>query len=1198
MLDELIKVSITSDNIEEIFQHLLGELEDYLELKPLTIPNKVLLIPFKIKTRGFNEFDFGVVRKAEKKKLTIGISLEYEDVIKFIILREAYFCFLPKVLLDNDLSRTYILIKVSMTFQRLDNYDSWEGYFNKNHLYLWYRYKLDRALNEDIKNLFYLLRQHALLYTGMEFEDEVISSLFKDREFQQITESWLIRQHFINYNPLEKEEYIEFFRIIYKIFSEKKTYDGKDAYISYFKDYLEKGKIKTSISPKKFKFLFKDFLQRTYLSPNYQINWDYFNINTLSCYFFFNSELGKYKTLQVIEHLPFYFYSRSFHSKLGTEIAGYFVLPEIYIDDLKRFLIKLKELGVLQHIIAIKTEKMQQTFNCNYFRKEFFEEGNPPTRILVPTHKDIKKDLFLEVELNYSKKKDHELNLLDIIIINHVRWYRGKSLDFEQKKDGIRKVRNDVFKFILTQRENIEDFKKTINAFHSDEQLRSGFLSYVEEYKNAGFFYLRDLFRALGKFSSSIEVLLKSNSEIKNQTELFEHIKNHGIGLILIKNLQYSHFEHKKILFSLFSDYFNNLNKYKVRMYRLKHYVKLIENMERLRVFNFSEINKILTDKDYAQNIYTSKISGLRTLLREKLLEKVRIKNIENLIDSITKTKPPGAIPLMLNTIGTNFVAPYVYFLMIKVSANTKSKIEHFKRFFLRFINIEGRDLFTNESYLVADFYVTDLDFKGKKDLAGAIYELFGDDVVVFKPMIHDRMINMFTFEGFFDYENNKFVYTSDLFNEAYKYIYHLFRDRKFRNYYRPLSVSSRAFKENLFDVNFYTRSLLKRNRIRINQETYSKIQDLHNNLADFISNYDSDDFRASECFPFIKKINFMPMYQMFGLEKFYLYLNPIDNDEVDWKMFFPLGFKSLSYSNSLDDTNSYFFQYIFPYENSGLTYLNWISKSKKSVNEYIYFSIKNIIPIINSSYTITPSGFAKTFQSLELLIQKILFKRGYSIPTNLKKFNVSGESVHSYRGKHDKDFINIVNLFGSDIKKLINLGHKKSMDIIKDLTQKKFIFPYLKLNRNIGLLLKFCVILPELNAEQTEKIIKVFSCFNYGFVYEIRGEYYSRSRNESIPFDEGIYLKFYLQNQEIGHFKYLITSFFDFLKIKNYVILFDLVKGDIFKDKLFEKFKHPNPFNSHLWNNIRKIWDRHKQILSPFGFNYPEDQAKTLEKS
>ena len=177
------------------------------------------------------------------------------------------------------------------------------------------------------------------------------------------------------------------------------------------------------------------------------------------------------------------------------------------------------------------------------------------------------------------------------------------------------------------------------------------------------------------------------------------------------------------------------------------------------------------------------------------------------------------------------------------------------------------------------------------------------------------------------------------------------------------------------------------------------------------------------------------------GLENYYLYLKPSVPKVIDWKMLFPLGFKSIKYTGSLESANSYLFQYVFPTKNPNFSYLNWVLKSKREIDEYLSFSVKKIIPVLNFNFNIGPNGFYFGYQTFEIFVQKMLFDKFFVPSIDLKSFNVSEKDDKAIRGKFNPDFKNIVDLSGQNFLDMINLRHKSRLNNIKDLINKKMIF-------------------------------------------------------------------------------------------------------------------------------------------------------------
>jgi len=122
-LEELSKGRGLSQ-IQSIFNTFISELGVYLRLKPIYQDMIIKLIIEKNLTEGEDRsiLDFGVKRIVQNNKLIIEIDKTHKKFLPFILLREAYYCFVDREasklvkicinqILENDLNKLSVYKK-------------------------------------------------------------------------------------------------------------------------------------------------------------------------------------------------------------------------------------------------------------------------------------------------------------------------------------------------------------------------------------------------------------------------------------------------------------------------------------------------------------------------------------------------------------------------------------------------------------------------------------------------------------------------------------------------------------------------------------------------------------------------------------------------------------------------------------------------------------------------------------------------------------------------------------------------------------------------------------------------------------------------------------------------------------------------------------------------------------------------------
>ena len=227
--------------------------------------------------------------------------------------------------------------------------------------------------------------------------------------------------------------------------------------------------------------------------------------------------------------------------------------------------------------------------------------------------------------------------------------------------------------------------------------------------------------------------------------------------------------------------------------------------------------------------------------------------------------------------------------------------------------------------------------------------------------------------------------------------------------------------------------------------------------------------------------------------------------------------------------------------------------------------------------------------------MQKILFDPNFKIDiSNFKVMNIGDLQSSNYYGPDStqfKDFVNISGWKSLDIKSIIGSRNYLLTDKIISLIQKKLIFPYLKL-KNLGFIEKFLIILPNVKNKLNKLITKIFSFFNFGFIYEIEGQYFIKGFDDEIRFENGLVIELFLPDTNFSEFRQIFSKLFQFLKIRKYLILSDMVNGKNLIKNVYgnlDFLESYNPLKNLIWNNKDQRWMNHKLFGENFEPIYPD---------
>ena len=275
------------------------------------------------------------------------------------------------------------------------------------------------------------------------------------------------------------------------------------------------------------------------------------------------------------------------------------------------------------------------------------------------------------------------------------------------------------------------------------------------------------------------------------------------------------------------------------------------------------------------------------------------------------------------------------------------------------------------------------------------------------------------------------------------------------------------------------------------------------------------------------------------------------------------------------------------------MKHLNWYTKTKRNIQEYCLFSIKCIYQILNFNHNLGANGWNYDSKRFKIHMQNILFNTSYKGNiSNVRQF-IMGEPSEDNIGFNSTYFQALSEIYSwrsIDIKSFIGTRRHSIIQSILELTKKNLIFPFISL-KNLDFQDKIYLILPSIKRELNSKFLNIFNFFNYGFIYEIEGEFYINGLNKEIKFENGLFIILSMPQCELDEFLRLFEFLFEYFDIQNYIVLTDLSSGEnllkeIYGDLSF--FDSYNPLTNLKWNEKDKIWMNHKLYTEKFEKIYP----------
>jgi len=1197
ILENLPEINI-AETINQIFDELLQELQSYLKVDIINSQVKVKYVSGDVVSNQEDKgvLDLGVKRYIKNDYLIIEILDKYKKILPIILLREAYYCFVPEILKNNETIKIFINQIVENNLQSLDSIKEWrELVRNAIVNYDFLSAELDKTEkflklqgNEIIESapifFFEYIRQN--IYLIDDTNEDFYPNLWKE---------FLLKTS----KSIKNDEIIETIYVLIKIFYKVKSYKALLEYQQYFKEFKEKGLIKTDLSLRKFTENIKWINNFTYIAPSYQINWNSINCVVLLCKLTFNPLIEKKAIYSVIENLPFFLNSRSSESNFAVEIFGYFIAPRVFIKDISVFINNLEQSGYIINKICYTYTRHENNINLNYF-KEDHKEG----RLINPKNKKYNNDYEIKFEFDFGHKfYKRKLSLLDYLILNRVRSWSIVGFSFERKEKTFRNLKSDLINEILSQRALITNLKNSLGIFHKSPQIKSEFLRLLEKNQNFGYFYIKELLEKILLVLNLLSNLLNKHPGIDSIYKFQEFIQKNGLSQFIEDNILYNDITIQKIVNQeILPIYFKKRKLFINLAKKYQIFTDFFKNCYDLKIFNINTIVKIINDKSLVDKIYSTKENKLKELYESPKFRNIKNKDMDLILDNFLFANPPVIIPLLISTMYNPRFVKYYIILILKNSQETQKILKRIIKYFPRVIVNTGVDIFSNEKLIELEIYLPNIKKNEKEHFISILYNLFKGNIITIRRYFWSGILHFDpnSRKEYYDFDKKEYFYTSDLFKQYILYTQKLF-SKNIKGFKEGSIVLQNMFWSNKNEISGLINQIanrFSREQISYDMHNLNNLLSFHLNLTEKISNeIEIKNIKEKEFFNnHVKSINIFPSFQMFGLSQYYLYIRPINLKEIDFKLLLTNSFQSVKYPASINNSASLFIKYIFPFRNPGnITYINWLTKSKRNISEYCLFFIKKIYIIFHFDYNLSSTGWDLNSNHFKTYAQKILFNPSFN--SNISKnreFDIGNLNLSKFNGPDSSYFKNLIEIYNyksPNIKSILGTKRHDLIKKIRNLVKNNLIFPYIKL-KNLSLWDKIYIILPKLDKNMIEKVIKIFSFFNFGFIHKIEGNFFIYNLPEEIKFENGLFIKLYLPPTDLGDFQKVFNSLFQLLKIKKYIILNDMVDGKNLIENIYgnlDFLESYNPLKNLIWNKKDQRWMNHKLFGEDFKPIYPD---------
>jgi len=1195
--------------LDVMFHTLSDEIQTYLKLEPIHKKVKVILIKEEEPNNLRREeiFNIGVNRYIKNNVLVIEFNENYNKFINFILLREIYNNFIPDKLRRYELIQIVINKIILTQLSRMPLLNDWRSFI---------REKIEDydLLSVGVNRLFSFDRLGKLFkFIGAGAPHDPIQFFFRylrekilliNDNIEDIHE--IIFEEFAQYlsRSVNNDTMVETIRCVISIFYNVGNYKSITSYNSYFQEFKNKGLIETDLSLNKFRKNMDRIKTYSYLAPSYQLNWNTINICLISIFLRFHPLLNKEKIYEIMNQLPFFVAPKISHDSFAVDFSGYVVIPKVYLNDFYKFIEKLEDSGYIIRHHCLVFNKHTHIINLEYLR-----EYSKIRRIINPDHIHYNNENEIEFTTDLgSNYYNNKLSLLDFLVLDRIRFYSVSGLGFERKKEAIKRLKSDLLNEVITERAKIKDLRDILKIFRESNYLTMEFMHFLEANQEFGFFYIKKMLETSKTFLKFMEQVLKNNPNIRNYYQFRDIFENQNLSQPIEEIISFKNCCSQIGIFKeLFTHFFQSKKEYNKRIETLKKFSDLVNSCYNLKIFNLKSVKKILQDHNVVNQIYKTKEAKLKEDFERLKPYKITMQEVENIINKFSKNNPPIIQPLLLNTIIFS-ENDYLQLILVKSDVTLKA-IEKIKNLFPRVVINSTRSLESNENLLLIEISTPHMFREEKELLYSILYNNLKDLIRYAKSYSWSGMIPALSRKNFYDFSNNQFFYTEDLFEQFFLSVQKTLGKRLKK---LPIKVSKtqdkfwskeKNIKRLIKTMNYHD----EREKNDFNVSNLNRLVKFNLSLKKTLLNLENFRDLKTECFfkNHVKSIKFIPAFQRFGFEQFYLYVYPTEMDEVDLKLLLTNTFLKVKYPASIDDSNSLLIKYLMPYRTPNLKYIHWLTKSKKIIREYLAFSVKKIYQIFHFNINLNSrEGWIYDLDKFKIYMQEILFNPQYDILIpDINIFDLEEKLESKNLAPNSPEFESlseIYNWHSIDLKSFLSGKTLLKEKHITDLLKKDLIFPYLTL-KNLGFQKKIYILIPKVKKETISLLIKVFSFFNVGLIHEIEGEYYIEGFINEKEFERGLMIEIYFPKCEIGEFEKEFELLFHYLEIEHYLILNDLVDGSNLIKSAFGNLnflKRYNPLTNLKWNEKDKIWLNTKLFSREGRFIYPDLTFKEKEKN
>jgi len=1189
------KIRFNNKSEQEIFDMFISQISTNLNLPPLiemvtvAIGTEEEFEPQLVSPRGLVRLE-----KTNDKSIILRVSPNYPEFIPFLLLREAYLCFLNDSLRDNVQILFLIYMLIELDLPRAKSIEDWKEQIRKIDAfspYLSYQFETGNRLFQ---------------FKFPNSEKSIISILFhyfrnlnidipQGYFYPHLTRIYI---NVLKQAYQENEDLLETIRILDIIFNEVKSYRALLDYREYFKQFKEDGKLKTSLSLRKFIANLRWISRYSFCSPIYLLDWNTIGLSFFYFHVRFHPRLPWYKIKMFLGNLPFNITSQILLSGFSREYFGFIITPHIYIDDLKRLFSNLLESGFLVIADMFLISKLKYIFNLNYLSASIDGQKFVKTR-----SRTYREEFLLESNHEYTEKcLMTELELLDFLILERARQVSFTGFGFERRESTLSTLKDDYLTELSKQRMLINSLRLVLKKVSQSEELRSICLKFIKKNHKYGFFTLYEHISQIKLIMNQLRNLMQKSKRPFTSLNFLKYIDEFGLFADLELNLILKDPLIKKFLIqNLFPLYQNDRKRYNTEENIYNTLLTILSICKDLKLFDLTSIKNIIKDPEVFESLYKKKEIRIEEIYSQSLLKNITSNEVESRLEKFVSTSPPIISPFLVNSLITLTANKNRFLIILRSEPEVINKLREIAKKFPTLIYYEIQEPLSQKRFLYCLLNLPYIDFYEQQEMIASFHSLFNQEIISCNSVISSGVTPTITRRNFYDFMSKQFFYTPSLVEHFILYVRSLFGDNlpQLEEKIKNVPLKSLFVSTNLSEI---IKSINK-NKEEENL-VYNQLEKLDGIICEIEQDFINEDawtnLKKNFIYThFIKSVKFQPSFISYRLQKYHVYFRPIDVSDVDFRLLLSNSFLSFQFNEVSKTSYSFMINYIFPKNNPNLSYLNWLMLSKKNISEYCLFSFKvehiyqNFLRNIDIE-----DGHVKWNLDISQFInhvEKVLFSN--------KSSHLEGKYKQRIYNKQEKDqefdpkdpkFIMLTSIYPHLKNNLKFLGSlpkdEKIYTKIKTLLKQKM--GHLNINtNNLQLHQKVVFILPSIKKSSIPPILEIFRFFNKVKLYEIEGEYYLHSFLKVRPFEQGLCIKVWFPDIDIDNFIEYFSEIFNYFDITHVFICTGFYNGDHFLNQVYKGIDFNtdyNPLQNFEWNPIDKIWMAPKLFTEEFEPIYP----------